>query len=471
MDYFDGHTELSVEDIFEHNVRSEMDQLLSSTAERFVTQSSGGEGISTYTVQGSTITEQPLPTDLANLNWLHGVDMTDFSHISAETFQNHNLLVDPQTAVPIRDMQQLANQVQQQVQSGVMELPEVSISNMQDQLPAYTITQTIPAAQNLQQEHLQPTMQYRTTPSQQQNMLFTNVSTSKLAPTIVSVTSTATTSQLAQQQPRHQQTLNVGKNDKKTADNNLNAETKVYPKPAYSYSCLIAMALKNSKTGCLPVSEIYHFMCENFPYFKTAPDGWKNSVRHNLSLNKCFEKIEKPPGGGSTRKGCLWALNPNKAAKMDDEIQKWRKKDPIAIRRSSAKPEELDQLERGRVPSPSPPPPPQPVQAVDIKPMEDHYTAKAVSDVLFTGEAQLLDVNLDPHLADISLQNGLWDDFRLDDSFSLDLPTTNSNLSFSTSPLHDASSGQEKPNYSSLDATSQYAQFTSPGPKAVSAFM
>lgn len=36
----------------------------------------------------------------------------------------------------------------------------------------------------------------------------------------------------------------------------------------YFFSCLIAMALKNSKTGSLPVSEIYSFMKEHFPYFK-----------------------------------------------------------------------------------------------------------------------------------------------------------------------------------------------------------
>lgn len=31
------------------------------------------------------------------------------------------------------------------------------------------------------------------------------------------------------------------------------------------------MALMNSKTGCLPVSEIYSFMTEHFPYFKVSP--------------------------------------------------------------------------------------------------------------------------------------------------------------------------------------------------------
>ncbi|KAF4517496.1 hypothetical protein B566_EDAN004535 [Ephemera danica] len=126
-------------------------------------------------------------------------------------------------------------------------------------------------------------------------------------------------------------------------------ETKAYPKPAYSYSCLIALALKNSANGSLPVSEIYNFMCEHFPYFKTAPNGWKNSVRHNLSLNKCFEKIEKPSGNGSQRKGCLWAMNPTKTSKMDEEVQKWSRKDPQAIRRAMVCPGQLEMLERGEM--------------------------------------------------------------------------------------------------------------------------
>ncbi|GAB1608487.1 forkhead box protein N4-like [Argonauta hians] len=112
------------------------------------------------------------------------------------------------------------------------------------------------------------------------------------------------------------------------------------------------MALKNSKTGSLPVSEIYNFMTKNFPYFKNAPGGWKNSVRHNLSLNKCFEKVENPKLNGSSRKGCLWALNPAKISKMEEEIAKWEKKDPQGIRNSMANPERLELIIQGRVDSP-----------------------------------------------------------------------------------------------------------------------
>ncbi|XP_018321174.1 fork head transcription factor 1 [Agrilus planipennis] len=142
---------------------------------------------------------------------------------------------------------------------------------------------------------------------------------------------------------RKQTIVNTNSNDR------FFSGDRTYPKPAYSYSCLIAMALKNSRTGSLPVSEIYNFMCRHFPYFKTAPNGWKNSVRHNLSLNKCFEKIEKPAINGSQRKGCLWAMNPTKISKMDEEMQKWSKKDPSAIRRAMTHPENMEALERGEL--------------------------------------------------------------------------------------------------------------------------
>lgn len=66
-------------------------------------------------------------------------------------------------------------------------------------------------------------------------------------------------------------------------------------KPPYSFSCLIFMAIEDSEAKALPVKEIYAWILDHFPYFRNAPTGWKNSVRHNLSLNKCFQKVEKAP--------------------------------------------------------------------------------------------------------------------------------------------------------------------------------
>ena len=75
-------------------------------------------------------------------------------------------------------------------------------------------------------------------------------------------------------------------------------------KPPYSFSLLIYMAIEHSPNKCLPVKEIYSWILNRFPYFATAPTGWKNSVRHNLSLNKCFQKVERSHGKVSVYECC-----------------------------------------------------------------------------------------------------------------------------------------------------------------------
>jgi hypothetical protein len=68
-------------------------------------------------------------------------------------------------------------------------------------------------------------------------------------------------------------------------------------KPPYSFSMLIFMAIDQAKGKKLSVKDIYEWIYENFPYYQSAQAGWKNSVRHNLSLNKCFRKVEKDTEG------------------------------------------------------------------------------------------------------------------------------------------------------------------------------
>lgn len=76
----------------------------------------------------------------------------------------------------------------------------------------------------------------------------------------------------------------------------------------YSYAQLITYAIAHSKYGKLTLSEIYEWCLENFPYFKKQTNqGWKNSIRHNLSLNKTFVKVPRPVNEAG--KGAYWALD------------------------------------------------------------------------------------------------------------------------------------------------------------------
>lgn len=80
-------------------------------------------------------------------------------------------------------------------------------------------------------------------------------------------------------------------------------------KPFYPYSTLIRYAIKGSPNGKLLLEDIYYAIESRFPYFRTAPSGWKNSVRHNLSLNPCFEKVPRPLTDRG--KGSYWTVNEN----------------------------------------------------------------------------------------------------------------------------------------------------------------
>uniref|UniRef100_A0A3P9HNX0 Forkhead box protein F2 n=1 Tax=Oryzias latipes TaxID=8090 RepID=A0A3P9HNX0_ORYLA len=79
-------------------------------------------------------------------------------------------------------------------------------------------------------------------------------------------------------------------------------------KPPYSYIALIVMAIQSSPSKRLTLSEIYQYLQARFPFFRGTYQGWKNSVRHNLSLNECFIKL--PKGLGRPGKGHYWTIDP-----------------------------------------------------------------------------------------------------------------------------------------------------------------
>uniref|UniRef100_A0A0N5ATU9 Fork-head domain-containing protein n=1 Tax=Syphacia muris TaxID=451379 RepID=A0A0N5ATU9_9BILA len=112
----------------------------------------------------------------------------------------------------------------------------------------------------------------------------------------------------------------------------FNDPNRFKTKPAISYATLVALALKNSKNGCLTVS--------NFPFFRTANSGWKNSVRHNLSFSKYFMKIETRRGDGDSRRSYIWTVNPARSHELEQSLSKLMERDRENTLKSLANPGE-----------------------------------------------------------------------------------------------------------------------------------
>merc|ERR1711974_330711 len=102
-----------------------------------------------------------------------------------------------------------------------------------------------------------------------------------------------------------------GESTTETSKAKLN--TRKNPWGNHSYAELIVQAIQSSPEGRLTLAQIYDWMIASVPYFAQRADsssaaGWKNSIRHNLSLHQRFLKVQNEGAGKSS----WWTLNPER---------------------------------------------------------------------------------------------------------------------------------------------------------------
>ncbi|XP_069748883.1 forkhead box protein O1-like [Narcine bancroftii] len=126
-----------------------------------------------------------------------------------------------------------------------------------------------------------------------------------------------------------------------------------------SYADLITKAIESSPEKRLTLSQIYDWMVKSVPYFKDKGDsnssaGWKNSIRHNLSLHSKFIRVHNE----ATGKSSWWILNPDggksgksprrRAASMDNNSKLVKSKGRAARKKAA-----LQAAQEGNADSPN----------------------------------------------------------------------------------------------------------------------
>uniref|UniRef100_A0A452GX33 Fork-head domain-containing protein n=1 Tax=Gopherus agassizii TaxID=38772 RepID=A0A452GX33_9SAUR len=79
-------------------------------------------------------------------------------------------------------------------------------------------------------------------------------------------------------------------------------------KPPYTYLAMIALVIQASPGRKLKLSQIIQEIGALFPFFTAGYQGWKDSIRHNLSSNRCFSKLLKDPAKPKA-KGNFWTVD------------------------------------------------------------------------------------------------------------------------------------------------------------------
>ena len=129
----------------------------------------------------------------------------------------------------------------------------------------------------------------------------------------------------------------------------LSLDENRYIKPPQSYASMITQAILSTPEGSISLADIYKFISDNYAFYRFSQMAWQNSVRHNLSLNKAFEKV--PKRAGQQGKGMNWKIS-NEVRR--DFLNKWNAGKLSKIRRGASVTRQLQlhMSKFGEIPAP-----------------------------------------------------------------------------------------------------------------------
>ncbi|XP_021574237.1 forkhead box protein H1 [Carlito syrichta] len=141
-----------------------------------------------------------------------------------------------------------------------------------------------------------------------------------------------------------------------------------HDKPPYTYLAMIALVIQAAPSRRLKLAQIIRQVQAVFPFFREDYQGWKDSIRHNLSSNRCFRKVPKDPAKPQA-KGNFWAVDvsliPAEALRLQNTAlyRRWKN---TGSRRAFAR-DLGPYVLHGRPYRPPSPPPPLPNEGFSIK--------------------------------------------------------------------------------------------------------
>ncbi|KAL8680316.1 MAG: hypothetical protein Q9186_003498 [Xanthomendoza sp. 1 TL-2023] len=91
------------------------------------------------------------------------------------------------------------------------------------------------------------------------------------------------------------------------------------------YAQLILRALKSAPGHRMVLKDIYQWFEKNTNKAKGNSKGWQNSIRHNLSMNGAFKKIDQDLPTDNAKRGFIWVLEASALAGGVKSTTRYRK--------------------------------------------------------------------------------------------------------------------------------------------------